>query len=50
MAKKGSSSSDSRGTKEKQKIRRKGVHAKNHNSNSKTSKNYRKKYRGQGKV
>ena len=50
MAKKGAGMSDSRGTKETQKVRRKGVHAKNHNSNVKASKLYRKKYRGQGKV
>ena len=29
--------------------RRKGVHAKSRNSSLKTSKNYRKKYKGQGK-
>ena len=34
---------------EKPKIRRKGVHAKTKNSNNKNSKNYVKKYRGQGK-
>jgi hypothetical protein len=44
------SSNDSRGTFSKQKLKRKGVHAKNHNSRIKGSKNYRKKYKGQGKV
>lgn len=34
---------------DKPKSKRKGVHAKSRNSNSKTSKNYAKKYRGQGK-
>jgi hypothetical protein len=34
---------------EKPKIRRKGVHAKSKTSNNKNSKNYVKKYRGQGK-
>ena len=29
--------------------KRKGVHAKSKNSSIKTSKNYRKKYRGQGR-
>jgi hypothetical protein len=33
----------------KQKVRRKGVHAKTKSSNHKNSKNYRKLYRGQGK-
>ncbi len=33
----------------KPKIKRKGVHAKKKNSNSKKSKNYRKKYKGQGR-
>ncbi len=31
------------------KKKRKGVHSKNKNSRSKSSKNYRKKYRGQGR-
>ena len=31
------------------KVRRKGVHAKSKTSNNKNSKNYVKKYRGQGK-
>ena len=31
------------------KRKRKGVHAKSKNSKMKTSKNYRKKYRGQGR-
>lgn len=31
-------------------LKRPGVHAKNHNSKHKASKNYRKVYRGQGKV
>ena len=35
--------------KTKAKISRPGVHSKKKNSNLKTSKNYRKKYRGQGK-
>lgn len=35
--------------KEKIKIRRKGVHAKTKHSNNKTSKNYVKKYNGQGR-
>jgi hypothetical protein len=33
---------------EKPKIRRKGIHAKTKSSNHKQSKNYKKKYRGQG--
>jgi len=33
----------------KHKIRRKGVHAKSKSSNLKTSKNYVKQYRGQGR-
>jgi len=33
----------------KQKVRRKGVHAKTKTSNHKGSKNYKKLYRGQGK-
>ena len=33
----------------KQKVRRKGVHAKTKSSNHKRSKNYKKLYRGQGK-
>lgn len=35
--------------KEKPKISRPGVHAKTKTSKNKSSKNYRKKYRGQGK-
>ena len=35
--------------KEKPKVRRPGVHAKTKNSNNKQSKNYVKKYRGQGR-
>ncbi len=35
--------------KEKTKVRRPGVHAKTKNSNNKQSKNYVKKYRGQGR-
>ena len=35
--------------KEKSKVRRPGVHAKTKSSNNKQSKNYVKKYRGQGK-
>jgi hypothetical protein len=31
------------------KLKRKGVHAKSKTSNLKSSKNYKKKYRGQGK-
>ena len=34
---------------EKQKVRRKGVHAKSKSSSLKSSKNYTKSYRGQGK-
>ena len=34
---------------EKPKVRRKGVHAKTKTSNNKSSKNYRKAYKGQGK-
>lgn len=34
----------------KDKVRRKGIHAKSKSSSLKSSKNYRKKYRGQGKV
>lgn len=33
----------------KVKKKRKGVHSKNKNSSIKTSKNYKKKYRGQGR-
>ena len=33
----------------KPKVRRKGVHAKSKTSNSKDSRNYKKKYKGQGK-
>jgi|TARA_R110002020_G_scaffold31820_2_gene98691 hypothetical protein len=33
----------------KPKKKRKGVHSKNNHQNSKTSKNYVKKYRGQGR-
>jgi|TARA_R100000149_G_C5814176_1_gene96194 hypothetical protein len=36
--------------KRKHKTKRKGVHAKSKNSNLKKSKNYKKKYRGQGKI
>ena len=35
--------------KEKTKVRRPGVHAKTKNSNNKQSKNYVKKYKGQGR-
>ena len=34
---------------EKLKVKRKGVHAKKKNSSLKTSKNYKKKYNGQGR-
>jgi len=34
---------------EENKVSRPGVHAKTKTSNNKTSKNYKKKYRGQGK-
>ena len=34
---------------EKTKVRRPGVHAKTKNSNNKQSKNYVKKYKGQGR-
>jgi hypothetical protein len=34
---------------EKSKVKRSGVHAKTKHSNSKTSKNYCKKYKGQGR-
>jgi len=33
----------------KQKVKRKGVHAKSKSSKLKSSKNYKKQYRGQGK-
>lgn len=36
-------------TKEKVKVRRRGVHAKTKHSNNKASKNYVKKYNGQGR-
>ena len=39
----------SAGTFEKHKTKRPGVHAKTKNSKLKTSKNYVKKYRGQGR-
>lgn len=35
--------------KKKHKTKRKGVHAKSKSSKLKTSKNYRKKYKGQGR-
>jgi hypothetical protein len=35
--------------KEKTKVRRPGVHSKTKNSNNKKSKNYVKKYKGQGR-
>jgi len=35
--------------KEKKKQKRKGIHSKSKTSKLKTSKNYRKKYRGQGR-
>jgi hypothetical protein len=35
---------------EKPKVRRKGIHAKSKSSSLKSSKNYKKKYKGQGKV
>ena len=34
---------------EKAKVKRPGVHAKNNSSSNKNSKNYKKKYRGQGR-
>jgi|TARA_Y100000114_G_scaffold37023_1_gene32577 hypothetical protein len=34
---------------QKKKIRRKGIHSKTKTSNVKSSKNYTKKYRGQGR-
>ena len=34
----------------KKKIRRKGIHAKSKTSKLKSSKNYKKAYRGQGKI
>ena len=34
---------------EKPKVKRPGVHSKNNSSNLKSSKNYRKAYRGQGR-
>jgi hypothetical protein len=46
MAKTNTSNSGSR---IERKISRPGVHSKKKNSNSKTSKNYRKKYVGQGR-
>jgi len=33
----------------KKKVKRKGVHSKNNTSNHKSSKNYVKKYKGQGR-
>lgn len=39
----------STGTIGKTKVKRRGVHSKTKTSNSKSSKNYVKKYRGQGK-
>tara|TARA_Y100000385_G_C12569458_1_gene415678 strand:- start:135 stop:272 length:138 start_codon:yes stop_codon:yes gene_type:complete len=33
----------------KKKVKNKGVHTKNKNSSHKSSKNYKKKYRGQGR-
>jgi hypothetical protein len=35
---------------ERKKIRRKGIHAKTKTSNVKSSKNYKKSYRGQGRI
>ena len=35
---------------ERKKIRRKGVHAKTKTSNVKSSKNYKKSYKGQGRI
>jgi hypothetical protein len=35
---------------ERKKIRRKGIHAKTKTSNIKSSKNYKKAYRGQGRI
>ena len=35
---------------DKKKIRRKGIHAKSKTSKLKSSKNYKKSYRGQGKI
>ena len=37
------------GLRTKPKIKRKGVHSKKKNSSSPSSKNYRKKYKGQGR-
>ena len=37
------------GVEEKIKIKRKGIHSKKRTSNNKHSKNYKKKYRGQGR-
>jgi hypothetical protein len=37
------------GTRAANKIKRKGIHAKSKTSHLKQSKNYKKKYRGQGK-
>lgn len=34
---------------EKSKVRRKGIHSKSKSSSLKSSKNYKKKYRGQGR-
>ncbi len=49
MAKK--SAVETRGSKTiKERKKRPGVHAKNHNSKIKTSKTYKKVYKGQGKV
>jgi len=33
----------------KEEVNRKGIHSKNKSSNHKSSKNYKKKYRGQGR-
>lgn len=35
---------------EKPKRKRKGIHSKTKNSSQKSSKNYKKKYRGQGRI
>ena len=35
---------------EKAKRKRKGIHSKTKNSSQKSSKNYKKKYRGQGRI
>lgn len=49
MAAKAKANTASAGRIKKPKIKRKGIHSKKKNAVSKTSKNYKKKYRGQGR-